>query len=183
MTSDPQDDAPVSAPGEQQIRNGAAIGNETRKDAKARIGFVIVAHGALAGALLSALEHVVGAQPGTAAIAIEPTDDLHDRQREINEAVTRVEAGAGVVVVTDMFGGTPSNLALGAMTRPGVEVIYGANLPLLIKLAKCRDRPIEDAVLQALAAGAKYIDSAARMLDPQSARGETPDSTPRVGGA
>ncbi|MEM6943405.1 MAG: PTS fructose transporter subunit IIA [Pseudomonadota bacterium] len=132
----------------------------------APLGIVIVAHGALASALLEALEHVVGRLDATRAIAIAPADDLHVRQAEIDEAVAAADKGAGVVLVTDMFGGTPSNLALGAMTRPGVEVIYGANLPLLVKLAKCRERPMADAVRTALEAGAKYIDSAGRMLEP-----------------
>ncbi|MEM8597296.1 MAG: PTS fructose transporter subunit IIA [Pseudomonadota bacterium] len=130
------------------------------------IGIVIVAHGALADALLAALQHVVGPLDYAAAIAIEPADDLHARQGEIDAAANAADAGAGVVLVTDMFGGTPSNLALGAMTRPGIEVIYGANLPLLVKLAKCRERPMADAVRSALEAGAKYIDSAGRILEP-----------------
>ncbi|MEO0818990.1 MAG: PTS sugar transporter subunit IIA [Pseudomonadota bacterium] len=132
------------------------------------IGVVIVAHGGLAHALLDALEHVVGPQPGTRAIPIEPADDLRERQREIDEAVAAVDKGAGVVLVTDMFGGTPSNLALGAMTRPEIEVIYGANLPLLVKLAKSRERSLGEAVRHALEAGVKYIDSAASILEPKA---------------
>ncbi|MEO1775825.1 MAG: PTS sugar transporter subunit IIA [Pseudomonadota bacterium] len=158
MATDPgPGDAPGDTPGDPSSPEPAA---------KNRIGVVIVAHGSLAAALLAATEHVVGPQTGISAIAIEPTDDLRERQREINAAVEAVETGAGVILVTDMFGGTPSNLALGAMTRPGIEVIYGANLPLLVKLAKCRRRPLEEAVHHALAAGEKYIDSAARMLEP-----------------
>ncbi|MEM6489140.1 MAG: PTS fructose transporter subunit IIA [Pseudomonadota bacterium] len=130
------------------------------------MGIVIVAHGSLAAALLEALEHVVGRQQGAVAIAIEPSDDLHARQREINDAVDGADVGAGVVLVTDMFGGTPSNLALGAISSASVEVVYGANLPLLVKLAKSRERPLADAVRAALEAGAKYIDSAGRMLEP-----------------
>ena len=132
------------------------------------IGVVIVAHGALAGALLAATEHVVGRLEGARAVAIEPMDDLHARQAEINEAVAQVDRGDGVVLVTDMFGGTPSNLALGAMTGPSVEVIYGANLPLLVKLAKMRSRPLAEAVAAAIQSGHKYIDSAAAILDPQA---------------
>jgi PTS system mannose-specific IIA component len=130
------------------------------------IGLVIVAHGALAEALLSATEHVVGPQSFSQAVAIEPNDDLRSRQAEIDKAVTDADQGAGVVVVTDMFGGTPSNLAHGAMSGPGIEVIYGANLPLLVKLAKMRDRPLEQAVRCALEAGHKYINSAASILEP-----------------
>jgi mannose PTS system EIIA component len=129
------------------------------------IGLVVVAHGRLAAALLDATEHVVGPQPGARAIAIEPSDDLHARQAEIARTVAEVDAGAGVIVVTDMFGGTPSNLAHGALAGPGVEVVYGANLPLLVKLAKMRDRPLTEAVRAALEAGRKYIDSAAGILE------------------
>ncbi|MEM7506844.1 MAG: PTS fructose transporter subunit IIA [Pseudomonadota bacterium] len=129
------------------------------------IGIVIVAHGDLASALLAAMEHVVGPQPNAVAIAIHPADDLHSRQAEIDEAVSNVNTGAGVVLITDMFGGTPSNLALGAMGAKDVEVIYGANLPLLVKLAKIRDKALDHAVATALEAGHKYIDSAGRILD------------------
>jgi len=129
------------------------------------IGLVIVAHGPLAEALLEATEHVVGPQPGTAAIAIGPTDDLRVRQAEIAAAVARVDTGAGVVVVTDMFGGTPSNLAHGALTGPDIEVVYGANLPLLVKLAKMRDSPLAEAVEAAIAAGRKYVNSARSILE------------------
>ncbi|MEM6906666.1 MAG: PTS fructose transporter subunit IIA, partial [Pseudomonadota bacterium] len=88
----------------------------------------------------------------------------HAKQAEIDAAVAEVNRGAGVVLITDMFGGTPSNLALGAMKSPDVEVIYGANLPLLVKLAKSRSRPLAEAVATALEAGTKYIDSAANIL-------------------
>ncbi|HET7410623.1 MAG TPA: PTS fructose transporter subunit IIA [Paracoccaceae bacterium] len=134
------------------------------------IGLVIVAHGRLARALLDATEHVVGPQAGARAIAVEPTDDLPAAQVEIAAAVREVDEGAGVVVVTDMFGGTPSNLAHGALCGAGVEVVYGANLPLLVKLAKMRDRPLAEAVLAALEAGRKYIDSAASILEPAKPR-------------
>ncbi|MEM6934197.1 MAG: PTS sugar transporter subunit IIA [Pseudomonadota bacterium] len=129
------------------------------------IGIVIVAHGALADALLSAMEHVVGKQPDAKAVAIEPTDDLHIKQAEIDAKVREVNSGDGVVMVTDMFGGTPSNLALGAMSSDNVEVVYGANLPLLVKLAKSRERSLREAVAVSLEAGHKYIDSAANILD------------------
>ena len=129
------------------------------------IGLVIVAHGDLAAALLAATEHVVGPQSGTRSIAIGPHDDLRSRQADIDAAVAEVGTGDGVVVVTDMFGGTPSNLAHGAMKGDGVEVVYGANLPLLVKLAKMRDRPLTEAVEAALAAGRKYINSAGTILD------------------
>lgn len=130
------------------------------------IGLVIVAHGSLAQSLLAATEHVVGPLPDAHAVSIEPSDDLHARQAEINRLVLAANTGDGVVLVTDMFGGTPSNLALGAISSPDVEVIYGANLPLLVKLAKMRDRPLAQAVRLALEAGHKYIDSASNILDP-----------------
>jgi PTS system mannose-specific IIA component len=134
------------------------------------IGLVIVAHGTLAQALLAATEHVVGRLANAHAVSIEASDDLHARQAEINQLVAAVNTGDGVVVITDMFGGTPSNLALGAINGPDVEVIYGVNLPLLVKLAKMRDRPLEQAVRTALEAGHKYIDSAANILDPARGR-------------
>ncbi len=130
------------------------------------IGLVIVAHGGLARELLAATEHIVGRQPQALAVSTEPTDDLRAKQAEINAAVAAVEAGDGVVVVTDMFGGTPCNLAIGAMSSEAVEVVYGANLPLLVKLAKTRDRPLAEAIEAALGAGRKYIDGAKRMLAP-----------------
>ena len=134
------------------------------------IGLVIVAHGALAQSLLAATEHVVGSLPNAHAVSIDPNDDLHARQAEINGLVATANTGDGVILITDMFGGTPSNLALGAISGPDVEVIYGANLPLLVKLAKVRDRPLEQAVRAALEAGHKYIDSAANILDPARGR-------------
>ena len=127
-------------------------------------GIVIVGHGGLARELLLATEHVVGAQEAAKAISIAPQDDLTQKQAEIRAAVASVDGGEGVVVVTDMFGGTPSNLAIGCMSGEGVEVVYGANLPLLVKLAKPRSRPLEEAVEAAIAAGRKYIDGASHML-------------------
>jgi mannose PTS system EIIA component len=134
------------------------------------IGLVIVAHGPLAPALLAATEHVVGRLASAHAVSIEASDDLHARQAEINRLVAAANTGDGVVLITDMFGGTPSNLALGAISGADVEVICGANLPLLVKLAKVRDRPLEQAVRVSLEAGHKYIDSAASILDPARGR-------------
>ena len=134
------------------------------------IGLVIVAHGTLAQSLLTATEHVVGRLPNAHAVSIEASDDLHARQAEINRLVAAANSGDGVVLITDMFGGSPSNLALGAISGQDVEVIWGANLPLLVKLAKVRDRPLEQAVRISLAAGHKYIDSAASILDPARGR-------------
>lgn len=109
------------------------------------------------------MEHVVGPQPGATAVSTRPEDDLSAKQAEIAAAVEAVNRGAGVVVVTDMFGGTPCNLSIGCMGDE-VQVVYGANLPLLVKLAKMRDKPLAEASDAAIAAGRKYIDSAAAML-------------------
>jgi PTS system mannose-specific IIA component len=129
------------------------------------IGMIIVAHGGLAAEFRAALEHVVGQQTQLEAIAIGPDDDMERRRRDILTALERVDAGKGVIVLTDMFGGTPSNLALSVMERPGVEVIAGINLPMLIKIASVReDSSLEDATLQAQEAGRKYISVASQIL-------------------
>lgn len=142
-----------------------SIGGPNQSGAGERmIGLVIVAHGGLARELLLATEHVVGPQVHAIAVATLPDDDLSAKQAEIDAAVVSTDSGDGVVVVTDMFGGTPCNLAIGCMDRGEVEVIYGANLPMLVKLAKLRDRPIGEAVDGAIEAGRKYIDGASRML-------------------
>ncbi|MGR3724496.1 PTS fructose transporter subunit IIA [Abyssibius alkaniclasticus] len=124
----------------------------------AQIGIVIVAHGGLAVEYRAAMEHVVGPQNGVATVAIGPHDARADKQDEICAAIATVDAGVGVVIVTDMFGGTPSNLALAACESDARRVIYGANLPLLVKLAKARRKPLAVAVDFALTAGRKYID-------------------------
>jgi PTS system mannose-specific IIA component len=123
------------------------------------IGIVIVAHGGLAREYLAAVEHVVGKQNGIRAISIEPDHDRGLKQTEICAAADSVDAGGGVVVVTDMFGGSPSNLSLRACAPENRKIMYGANLPMLIKLAKSRHLAVADAVSCALAAGRKYIDS------------------------
>ena len=123
------------------------------------IGIVIVAHGGLAREYLSAVEHVVGQQPGILAITILPEDDRAAKQREICDAADAVDQGHGVVVVTDMFGGSPSNLSLRACGPSNRRILYGANLPMLIKLAKSRRKSVPDAVAAAMDAGRKYIDS------------------------
>ncbi|RVT82306.1 PTS fructose transporter subunit IIA [Rhodobacteraceae bacterium CCMM004] len=123
------------------------------------IGIVIVAHGGLAQEFLSAVEHVVGKQPGMRAIAIAPDDDRRAKEAEICAAADGVDTGAGVVVATDMFGGSPSNLSLLACNPRNRRIVYGVNLPMLIKLAKSRHMPVPDAVGAALMAGRKYIDS------------------------
>lgn len=123
------------------------------------IGIVIVAHGGLAREYLAAVEHVVGAQNGVRAITIENDHDRTAKQSEICDAADDVDSGQGVVIVTDMFGGSPSNLSLRACAPENRRILYGANLPMLIKLAKSRHMPVPDAVRVALDAGRKYIDS------------------------
>ncbi|WP_121060425.1 PTS sugar transporter subunit IIA [Chachezhania antarctica] len=123
------------------------------------IGIVIVAHGGLAQEYLAAVEHVVGAQTGMRAISIEPDHDRHLKQSEICAAADAVDEGDGVVLVTDLFGGSPSNLSLRACAPANRRIIYGANLPMLIKLAKSRRLPVADAVAGALEAGRKYINA------------------------
>ncbi|GGB07144.1 PTS sugar transporter subunit IIA [Allosediminivita pacifica] len=123
------------------------------------IGIVIVAHGGLAREYLSAVEHVVGAQTGMRAVAIEADCNRTSKQDEICAAANAVDTGDGVVIVTDMFGGSPSNLSLAACTPANRRILYGANLPMLIKLVKSRGKPVPEAVRGALEAGRKYIDS------------------------
>lgn len=123
------------------------------------IGIVIVAHGRLAEEYRAAMEHVVGPQTGVRTIAIGPQDDRSIKQTEICAAADDVDVGSGVVIVTDMFGGSPSNLSLRACNPANRRIVYGANLPMLIKLAKSRHRDVPDAVEAALVAARKYIDS------------------------
>lgn len=123
------------------------------------IGIVIVAHGGLAGEYLKAIEHVVGSQRGVRAIAIEADHNRSEKELEICRAADEVDKGDGVVIVTDLFGGSPSNLSLLACQPQNRRILYGANLPMLIKLAKSRQLDIADAVRAALNAGKKYIDS------------------------
>ncbi len=130
------------------------------------IGLVLVTHGRLAVELISALEHVVGAQEAVAPVCIGPDDDMEQRRAEIVKKAKEVESGAGVIVLTDMFGGTPSNLAISIMDRAKIEVIAGVNLPMLIKLASIRDDlDLAAAALEAQDAGRKYINIASQLLD------------------
>ena len=129
------------------------------------IGMVLVTHGRLADELVAALEHVVGPQPNVSTVCIGPEDDMEQRRRDILEQVGKVDDGSGVVVLTDMFGGTPSNLAISIMDKAKVEVIAGVNLPMLIKLASVRHHEsLVDAVASAQEAGRKYINVASRLL-------------------
>ncbi|MBB93096.1 MAG: PTS fructose transporter subunit IIA [Rhodobacteraceae bacterium] len=123
------------------------------------IGIVIVAHGGLAREYLAALEHVIGSQDGIRAISIEPDHDREAKQREICAAADAVDDGSGVVVVTDLFGGSPSNLSLSACRVRDRRILYGANLPMLLKLAKSRHISVQDAVRGAMEAGRKYINT------------------------
>jgi PTS system mannose-specific IIA component len=129
------------------------------------IGVVIVTHGRLAHEFRAALEHVVGPQEQLETISIGPDDDLDIRRNDMLEALGRVDSGEGVIVLTDMFGGTPSNLAISAMERANVEVIAGVNLPMLVKLASVRGEcGLQEAINQAQSAGRKYISVASQIL-------------------
>ncbi len=129
------------------------------------IGLVLVTHGRLAEELRSAMEHVVGRQRNVCTVCIGPDDDIERRRTEIHNCILQVDTGDGVVLLTDMFGGTPSNLAISQMDRPGVEVIAGVNLPMLVKLAKVRSaQPLAEVVDCAQMAGRKYIAAASHVL-------------------
>lgn len=129
------------------------------------IGLVLVTHGRLAEEFVSATEHVVGPQEAMRSICIGPDDDMERRRSDILDAVAAVNQGDGVVVLTDMFGGTPSNLAISIMDKADVEVIAGVNLPMLIKLATVReDKGLAEAVACAQEAGRKYINVASQLL-------------------
>ena len=129
------------------------------------IGVVLVTHGRLAEELIAALEHVVGPQTNVCAVGIGPDDDMEQRRVQILDCVANADEGDGVVLLTDMFGGTPSNLAISTMDKANVEVIAGVNLPMLIKLASVRGKePLPEAVAQAQEAGRKYISVASQLL-------------------
>ena len=129
------------------------------------IGMVLVTHGRLATEFVAALEHVVGDQEQVASVCIGPDDDMEQRRLDILNSVAEVDDGSGVVLLTDMFGGTPSNLAISIMDKAKVEVIAGVNLPMLIKLASVRQtEKLANAVLAARDAGQKYINVASTLL-------------------
>ena len=130
------------------------------------IGVVLVTHGRLAEEFIEALEHVVGPQKNMAAVCIGPEDDMERRRHEILDRVAQADEGEGVVLLTDMFGGTPSNLAVSVLDKGRVEVIAGVNLPMLIKLASLRgNEPLASLVVQVEQAGRKYINVASRFLE------------------
>jgi len=130
------------------------------------IGLVLVTHGKLANEFRAALEHVVGAQSQIETVSIGPEDDVERRRKDIIAAVEKVSDGSGVILLTDMFGGTPSNLAISVMEAGKVEVVAGVNLPMLIKIASLRgDEPLTDVVIEAQEAGRKYINVASQVLN------------------
>ena len=129
------------------------------------IGMVLVTHGRLAEELINALEHVVGPQVNISAVCIGPDDDMEQRRADILECVAKAEEGNGVILLTDMFGGTPSNLAISIMDKSNVEVIAGVNLPMLIKLVSVRQtESVDEAAQSAQEAGRKYINIASALL-------------------
>lgn len=134
------------------------------------IGLILVTHGALADEFIHAMEHVVGRQPDIVAVCIGPNDDMERRRKEIAEAIRRVDSGEGVIVLTDLFGGTPSNLAISLMEAGRVEVIAGINLPMLIRLAGARKSvDVTAAVHAAQMAGRNYITIASELLGADAA--------------
>lgn len=129
------------------------------------IGLILVTHGNLAEEFVHAMEHVVGPQEAIAPICIGPNDDMEQRRTEIRQAITSVDSGRGVIILTDLFGGTPSNLAISLLQAGKVEVIAGINLPMLIRLAGARSElSVTDAVAAARDAGRNYITIASEFL-------------------
>ncbi|MEM9013906.1 MAG: PTS sugar transporter subunit IIA [Pseudomonadota bacterium] len=134
------------------------------------IGLVVVTHGRLAEEFLSAAEHVVGPQNNVRSVSIGPDDDMEKRRQDILDAATDVNDGDGVIILTDMFGGTPSNLAIAVMEKAKAEVVAGVNLPMLIKLASVRENvELAEAVKAAHEAGRKYINVASWVLSGETA--------------
>lgn len=129
------------------------------------IGIVLVTHGNLANEFVSAMQHVVGTQENIATVCIGPEDDMESRRQEILNKVGKVDNGNGVIVLTDMFGGTPSNLAISIMDKAKVEVLAGLNLPMLIKIASLRkEKNLKETAIGAQEAGKKYINIASQLL-------------------
>lgn len=129
------------------------------------IGLVLVTHGRLADEFVRAMEHVVGAQQGVRTVAIGPDDDMEGRRADIAAAIAEVDTGRGAILLTDLFGGTPSNLAISLLERGRVEVIAGINLPMLIRLESARKTMgVGAAVAAAREAGRKYISVASELL-------------------
>jgi PTS system mannose-specific IIA component len=129
----------------------------------------LVTHGQLAAEFINAMAHVVGPQKSILPICIGPHDDMEVRRKEIGEAIAKVDNGTGVIILTDLFGGTPSNLAISLMEKDRVEVIAGVNLPMLIRLDSARKKlGVADAVAAAKEAGRKYINVASELLDSET---------------
>jgi len=129
------------------------------------IGMIIVTHGQLAKEFLTAMEHVVGSQKYIETICIGPHDDMEKQRQNIEQAIVKVNQGKGVIILTDLFGGTPSNLAISLLDKDNVEVIAGVNLPMLIRLESARNNmDIADAIIAAKEAGQKYINVASELL-------------------
>jgi len=129
------------------------------------IGLVLVTHGRLANELVAAMEHVVGPQESVECVCIGPDDDMEERQSQILAAVRKCDLGEGVILLTDMFGGTPSNLAISVMDQANIEVVAGVNLPMLIKLASLRhDLPLHVLAEEAVEAGRRYINIASQIM-------------------
>lgn len=133
------------------------------------IGLVLVTHGHLADEFIAAAEHVVGPQSNIRSVCIGADDDMDQRRQDIVDAVAGVDSGNGVIVLTDMFGGTPSNLAISIMEQANIEVIAGINLPMLIKLSSVREGDdLQKSVVSAQEAGRKYINVASQLLSPDN---------------
>jgi mannose PTS system EIIA component len=129
------------------------------------IGLILVTHGRLADEMVSAMQHVVGRQDAVETVCIEPDDDMEQRRQEIADAIARVDTGEGTIILTDLFGGTPSNLAISLMNAGTIEVIAGINLPMLVRLAKARTcMSVREAVAAARDAGRNYITVASEYL-------------------
>ncbi len=142
-----------------------SIGNPEFWQYHLMIGLVLVTHGSLAKEFQLALEHVVGPQDQLETVSIGPDDDMEQRRRDILDCVSRVQSGEGAIILTDMFGGTPSNLSISIMEPGSIEVVAGVNLPMLIKLAGVRaDHGLMDALAKATEAGRRYINVASEVL-------------------
>ena len=128
------------------------------------IGILVVSHGRLAEEMILAMEHVVGMQQNVDAVCILASDDMEEKRAEILSKVEKLNTGDGVAILTDMFGGTPSNLAISVMGGRPVEVLAGLNLPMLIKLVREREKPLKEAINEAREAGRKYINIASELL-------------------
>ena len=128
------------------------------------LGIILVGHNQLAEAMKSVAEHVVGPLPDVVCVSVLPTDDIEEKRQEIFQKIKQVDKGKGVVLLTDMFGGTPSNLAISLMQEGQVEVISGMNIPMIVKLVRMRKKKLMDAVIQSAESGQHYIMVASEFL-------------------